>query len=95
MVGSVEGEASELSAHTWGLVKRAQDHVNNGTSQAQTPGYRPVTAVPPASTPMTDMAYYEELLSMSIQGSSLYPIIHTMGKERERGGTATSHQTVN
>lgn len=46
---------AELSACTRGLVKRAQDHVNNGTSQAQTPGYRAVTASHPASTQMTDM----------------------------------------
>lgn len=71
---------AEPSARTQGLVKRARDHVNNGTSQAQTPGYRAVTAIPPASTRMTDMTCYEKLLSMSIQGSSLHPIIHTVGK---------------
>lgn len=41
---------AELSARTRGLVKRAQDDVNNGTSQTQTPGYRAVTAISPAST---------------------------------------------
>lgn len=80
-VGAWRGAASDLSAHTWGLVKRAQDHVNNGSSQAQTPGYKAVTAVPLASAPMTDMTCYEVLLSMSIHGSSLYPIIQTMGRE--------------
>lgn len=71
---------AELSTRTQGLVKRAQDHVNNGTSQAQTPGYRAVTVIPPASIRMTDTTCYEKLLSMSIQGSSLCPIIHTMGR---------------
>lgn len=70
---------AELSARTRGLVKRAQDHVNNGTSQAQTPGYRGCHCHSPCPTQMTDMTCYEEPLSTSIQGSSLYPIIHTMG----------------
>lgn len=55
-------------ALTWGLVKGTQYHVNNGTSQAQTPGYRAVTDAPPR---MTDMTCFKELLSMLIQESRL------------------------
>lgn len=57
----------------YGLVKRVQDHVNNGTNRAQTPGYRAVTAIRPTSTQLADMICYMLLLSMLIQGRSLYP----------------------
>lgn len=38
---------AELSACSWGLVKRTQEHVDNGTSQAHAPGYRAVPCLNP------------------------------------------------
>lgn len=45
-----------------------------GQVWTQTPGYRAVTAIPPASALLTDMRYYEELFCMLIQGNDLYRV---------------------